>query len=297
MMKYDSANEAKATFDDVYHADTPHGYFREMDRLEYEIGEQAKPYFLAAIDHLRTSNQGKLPPRLLDLGCSYGVGSALVKYDCTYRELSSFFDQEAPRDLSGCVESTRHWLQGRDVHSDLECVGLDCSQQAVGFGEKAGLLYSGIARNFEDGEEPSAAEQSIMRDCNILTSTGAIGYVGEKTLSVILEQLGKSFPENAAPLVVVSILRMFDPSPIQSCFESFRYRFEQVPGVQLRQRHFADDDEQSQTIDLIRRRGLDPEGLETEGRLYADLYVGAAASDFEGLLTRLTELDPLVSKS
>ena len=296
-MKYDSANEAKATFDDVYHSNTPHAYFREMDRLKYEIGEQAKPYFLAAIDHLRTSNQGKLPPRLLDLGCSYGVGSALVKYDCTYRELSRFFDQEAPRDLRGCVESTRHWLQGRDAHADLECIGLDCSRQAIGFAEEAGLLCSGIARNFENEEEPSAAEQFIMRNCNILTSTGAIGYVGDKTLSIILEQLGKSFPENAAPFFVVTILRMFDPSPIRSCFESFRYRFNRVPGVQLRQRHFADDDEQSQTIDVIRKRGLNPEGLETEGMLYADLYVGAASSDLGGLLGKLTELDPLDSKS
>jgi hypothetical protein len=290
-MKYDSANEAKATFDDVYHAATPHAYFGEMDRHQYEIGEEAKPYFRAAIEHLEAANQGHLPPRMLDLGCSYGVGSALVKYDCTYRELSAFFHNEAPQEYDACVEATRDWLQPRDAHGDLECVGLDCSGEALSFAEDAGLLCSGIASNFEAGEVPNAGETSIMRSCNLLTSTGAIGYVGEKTLSVILAQLGKAYPENAAPFVVVTILRMFDPSPIQHCFESFRYRFEQVPGVLLRQRHFADENEQAQTIEVIRKRGLDPDGLESEGTLYADLYVGASPSDFEDLFNRLSKVD------
>ena len=296
-MKYESANEAKATFDDVYHAATPHAYFGEMDRHQYEIGEEAKPYFLAAIEHLQAANQGKLPPRMLDLGCSYGVGSALVKHDCSYRELSAFFHDQTPPDYDGCVAAARPWLQARDTHPYLECVGLDCSSEALRFAEDAGLLCSSIARNFENGEKPSASEQSIMRSCNLLTSTGAIGYVGEKTLSFILEQLGKAYPENAGPFVVVTILRMFDPRPIQNCFESFRYRFQQLPGVRLRQRHFADDDEQSQTIDVIRKRGLDPDGLETEGTLYADLYIGASPSDFDDLFTKLSEVNPEKNKS
>ncbi len=291
-MKYKSANEAKATFDDVYHAATPHAYFNEMDRHQYEIGEQAKPYFLAAIKHLQAANQGKLPPRLLDLGCSYGVGSALVKYNCTYPELSEFFHEEAPLNHQTCAASTRDWLQPRDAHPDLECIGLDCSEEALSFAEDAGLLCSTIARNFEESEEPDSTERSIMRNCNLLTSTGAIGYVGEKTLSVILKQLGKAYPENAAPFVVVTILRMFDPRPVQNCFESFRYRFEKVPGVCLRQRHFADEQEQEQTIDLIRRRGLDPAGLESEGTLYADLYVGSAPSDFLALFAAIANVKP-----
>ncbi len=290
-MKYESANEAKATFDDVYHSATPHAYFGEMDRHQYEIGEEAKPYFRAAIEHLQAANQGKLPPRMLDLGCSYGVGSALVKYDCTYRELSAFFHEQAPLEYHACVEAARGWLQPRDAHRDLECVGLDCSGQALRFAEDSGLLCSGIAHNFENDDVARANEKSILRSCNLLTSTGAIGYVGEKTLSVILAQLGKAYPENAAPFVVVTILRMFDPRPIRHCFESFRYRFEQIPGALLRQRRFADEKEQAQTIEIIRKRGLDPDGLESQGTLYADLYVGASPSDFDDLFDRLSKVD------
>lgn len=295
-MKYESANEAKATFDDVYHAPTPHAYFGEMDRHQYEIGEQAKPYFLAAIEHLKAVNQGGLPPRMLDLGCSYGVGSALVKHDCGYRELSNFFNGETPRDYAACVRATRDWLRPLDAHPDLECIGLDCSDQALRFAEEAGLLSFGIARNFEEGEAPDAQERSIMRSCNLLTSTGAIGYVGEKTLSVILQQLGRAYPENAAPFAVVTILRMFDPRPIQNCFESFRYRFERVPGVCLRQRHFADAREQARTVNCIRQRGLDPGNRESEGTLYADLYVGAAPADFDDLAAKLSNLNPNTNK-
>lgn len=52
-MSYQTANEIKENFTDVYSASTPHAYFAEMGRLDYEIGERAKPYFQQAICWLR----------------------------------------------------------------------------------------------------------------------------------------------------------------------------------------------------------------------------------------------------
>lgn len=289
-MDYNSANEAKASFDDAYNSPTPHAYYAEMDRLGYEIGEQAKPYFLAAIEHLEASNSDGLKPRVLDLGCSYGVGSSLVKHEFTYAELSDFFQHQTPREFERCVAQTRDLLATHDAHPNVSYLGLDCSAPALHFGEEAGLLAGGIARNFEAGETANQTERSLIRNCNLLFSTGAIGYVGEKTLSVILEQLGKAYPENAAPLVVVTILRMFDPTPIANCFESFRMKFAKVPDARLRQRQFADSTEQDETLALLKRRGVNSDGWESDGILYSDLYVAAHPSDFDAFFAKLNNV-------
>ena len=282
-MDYDTANEAKATFDEVYFSPTPHAYFLEMDRHQYAIGEEAKPYFQAAVRHLQSENSDGLQPRVLDLGCSYGVGSALLKHDLGYRDISGFFANEAPLDRAECVKIASRWISDRTACPDMEFVGLDCSSPALEFAESVGLLRHGIAKNFEEGAKATEAELSKIRGCNLLFSTGAIGYVGERTLSVILGELGRAHPENVSPYVVVTVLRMFDPRPIANCFESFRYRFERVPGVRLRQRRFTDPNEQRETISLLRKRDIDTEGWEDEGWLYADLYVGARRADFDPL--------------
>lgn len=260
-----------------------------MDAHHYEIGEQARPYFLAAIEQLRRLNPDGLRPRVLDLGCSYGVGSALVKHELAYWELSDWFSA-APREFEPCVAAASRWLAGRDRHPDVTFFGLDCSAAALRFAEEVGLINGGISRNFEAGEHPDDTERAMLRNCNLLFSTGAIGYVGEKTLSVILDQLGKAYPENASPYVVVSILRMFDPRPISNCFESFHYRFEKVPGVRLRQRRFADSVERDETLAVLHKRGVDTDGWEDDGSLYADLYIGARGPDFDALSATINNL-------
>ena len=45
MISYRSANEVKASFDNIYQAPTPHAYFATMNELEYAIGQEARPFF------------------------------------------------------------------------------------------------------------------------------------------------------------------------------------------------------------------------------------------------------------
>ena len=55
-MSYDNANEAKASFDNVYTEPTPHAYIASMAKNGYEIGEQARPYCTAAAGILREAS-------------------------------------------------------------------------------------------------------------------------------------------------------------------------------------------------------------------------------------------------
>jgi len=282
-MTYNTANEAKATFDDLYTTPTPHNYLSAMAKHGYAIGEEAKPYFQSVVRLLREQNDDEQPVQMLDLGCSYGIGAALVKHQLSFFDVMDFFKNEAPRAYDPCIKSTRRWLEARDDSSDVACVGADSSEEAIKFGTESGLLDHGIARNFEKNQEATPEEIRLIENCDLLTSTGAIGYVGEKTLSVMLRHLGKAEPDRDGPYAVVTILRMFDPAPIRKTFERFGLEFGIVPSIHLRQRCFADKGEQDETLSLLEARGVSPAGLEEEGILYADLYVGAPADRFTAL--------------
>ena len=290
MITYESANEAKSNFNDVYLAPTPHAYFGEMHRLRYAIGQEARPYFKAAVALLRRQLPTDATVRMFDLGCSYGVGSALVKYGFSFAEIADFFADKAEKDFRGCVKDMRHWLDEASAVNRLTCIGADSSAPAIKFAIEAGLIEDGIAHDFEADPKLDDRECELVKAADLLISTGTIGYVGEKTLSTILRKLGEARPTDRVPLTVVTILRMFTPEPITTTFANFGYRFEAVPGVRLRQRRFDNEHEQKETMRLVRARGLDPTGWESTGYLYADLFIGARPDSFAPLLSSMQDV-------
>jgi len=290
-MSYTSANEVKSSFESLYNAPTPHAYFDEMHRLGYEIGQQDKPYFRAAAALLlrQLGSSGKV--RLLDLGCSYGVGSALSNYDFSFTELADFFSERASEDYAQCVSETRALIASEGADPLLDYAGADSSEQAIRFATETGLIGGGIAKNLEQDDQLSAQDSAILKHCNLLTSTGAIGYVGKKTLTPFLELLGKGQDLSHGPYAVVTILRMFDPEPIARTFAESGYKFVQVPGVRLRQRAFDGAQESDETLGLLQDRGVDSEGWESEGHLYADLFAAAPESDLGDLVDCLRQVN------
>jgi len=286
-VSYRDENEAKATFDEVYHAQTPHAYFEEMRRHGYQIGEQARPYCLAAVELLQERNADAWQVQMLDLGCSYGLGSAFLKYGCSFEEIVAFFHSRAPRDRAACASATRAWLNVMPP-LDMRVVGLDASQEAIAFGLDAGLLDGGLGRDLEaQGAELREEEAAWVRGCNLLVSTGAIGYVTERTLGHVLPLLGADRPARFGPFAVLTILRMFDTRPISAAFEAAGWRLQRVPGVRLPQRAFADETEQREVLSILEQKGCDARGWESAGVLYADLYAAARGDELEELGARL----------
>lgn len=184
--------DPKASFDSIYSNPTPHAYFAEMRRLGYQIGEQARPYCLAAARVLE-KRLPQWPVQVLDVGCSYGVGAAFVKHGCTFEELVSFYASRAPKDYAACTAATRAWLNVVPPLLDARVTGLDASEAATRFAEDAGLLERGLARDYEDAL-PSEEDRELLRNCNMLMCTGAVGYVTEKTFSRIVPELGRYSP-------------------------------------------------------------------------------------------------------
>lgn len=294
MPDYQAINEAKANFDEIYQSPTPHAYFATMNRLEYAIGQEARPYFLAATALLRRQLPPGSPIRMLDLGCSYGVGSALVKYGVSFAEIADFFSNHS-EDYQDSVKDTRDWLHKYGDAQPITFVGADSSAEAIRFASEAGLLDAGIVQDMEQDQRLSPEDCALMQQCNLLISTGAVGYVGERTLDTILQQLGKQGLSAHGPYTVVTILRMFDPAPVIKTFTAHGYQFAPVHGVHLRQRRFHDRAEQAETMQLARQRDLEVDELEGQGYLYADLFVGAAEDAIAELLQAMQETHRKIS--
>jgi carnitine O-acetyltransferase len=292
---YEAENQAKASFDDVYTAPTPHDYIATMAKNGYEIGEQARPYCIAAAELLKEHNNDAWPVQMLDIGCSYGMGSAFVKYGCSFDEMVAFFSTRAPRNYHAAFETVRAWVNVTPTPYDVRCVGLDSSRPAILFAMRAGLLDGGIARDFENSEvTPNAEERSWLRSCNLLISTGAIGYVTDRTMAHVVRHAGEDHPGDFGPLSILTILRMFDSTPIRDVFELYGFRFDKVPGVMLPQRKFADKKEQDRVVQILRDKGLDTGTWEERGKQYSELFIAAKPDHFPDLLetmleTRLTQ--------
>ncbi|NQT83602.1 hypothetical protein HQ563_11280 [bacterium] len=290
-MNYGAENEAKANFDDVYVQPTPHAYVRKMALHGYQIGEQARPYCLAAAELLKERNGEAWPVQMLDVGCSYGMGSAFVKYGCSFDEIVAFFSSRAPKDYASCCEVMRMWLNVTSPVSDMRCVGLDSSAPAIQFGLDSGLLEGGLSRDLEDADVlPTETDVKWFRSCNFLMSTGAIGYVSERTFSKVLPHLGKDHPSDFGPFALVTTLRMFDIEPIYRIFKQSGLRLTSVPGIRLPQRNFADESEQMQICRILHDKRIDTKKYEDEGTLFADLFVAAPVEQ----LTQLVEKVKLV---
>lgn len=77
--QHSQLNVHKANFSTVYTEKTPHAYFSTMQALEHQIPENAKPQINAMIKEIKSYRGGSVS--ILDLGCSYGVLSALIRFD------------------------------------------------------------------------------------------------------------------------------------------------------------------------------------------------------------------------
>ena len=287
-MSFDIENKAKSNFDEVYTSPTPHNYIATMAKSGYEIGDQARGFCMAAADLLAKHNGKAWPVQMLDVGCSYGLGSAFVKFGCSFDEIVAFFASRVPHDYHAACEATRMWLNILPPVHNVRTVGLDSSKPAIQFAVDAGLLDGGLARNFEQpGAVATKNEIEWLRSCNLLISTGAIGYITHRTLNIVLQHLGKNHPGDFGPIAVVTILRMFDPSPIKTVFAKHGFVFAPVPGIRLPQRNFTDMNECKKVLSILHARGIDTREWEQGGKHYADLYIAAPRHQFSLLLDEM----------
>ncbi|MFF3456311.1 class I SAM-dependent methyltransferase [Streptomyces sp. NPDC002730] len=264
-MRFDATG--KVSLDHIYTQPDPRSYFRLLRPLGYCVPQQAKPYFAKLIKEYRES-QHVTVPKVLDIGCSYGINAALLKYDATMDELYARYDDEDREGESreALLARDRELSRSRRPAQPIRFVGLDTSGSALSYALEAGFLDDAVHADLED-HEPTPRQRAQFAGTDLVISTGCLGYVTERTLGRVIEAQG-----TRRPWMAHFVLRMFPFDPVERALAGLGYRTIRVEEV-FKQRRFASSQEQALVLERMSAAGVDARGLEAEGWMYAQLFL------------------------
>jgi carnitine O-acetyltransferase len=256
----------KVSLEHIYTQPDPRAYFGTLREFDYCIPELAKPYFTRLTQRYRESRQ-VLTPTILDIGCSYGINAALLKFGATMEELYGRYCGVAARERDhGTLLARDRELTRSRGHDDIRFVGLDVAQPALAYGLAAGFLDDAVHADLER-HDPTERQREQLAGTDLVVSTGCVGYVTHRTIARVVEASGGRLPWMAH-----FVLRMFPSEPMAEGLAELGYETVQLEGM-FKQRRFASRQEQSLVLDTLSAAGVDPRGREADGWLYAQLYV------------------------
>ena len=263
---FQELNEAKEDFDSIYDRADPRAYYGELGGLGYRIPTEAKPVFARILDGL-AEQRALARPTLADMGCSYGINAAMLKYDLTFRDLVERYRAGGLRGASASevVAADTAFFRGRRPVRDVNVIGMDVAKKAVDYGCRVGLLKDGITQNLEEAP-PSPRSSALLGEVDLVTSTGCVGYVTENSFRELV-------PRARRPWIASFVLRMFPYDAIADYFATLGLVTEKLRGRFFPQRAFASEEEKAGALETLSGLGIDPAGLEADGHYYAEFYL------------------------
>lgn len=271
---FSQINEAKMDFTDLYTSKDPRNYFKYLGQLDYIIPHLAQPIFHQLI-RARQETQAE-PVTVLDVGCSYAINGALMKYAIDYEALRQRYTAPALQSLTSgeVLALDKHFYQSWPKQPGVKVVGLDVSENAVRYAEQCGILDHGLAIDLES-RDPTPEEAKILAGVDIIVSTGCVGYVSAKTF----QRIAKVARKGREPWAANFVLRMFPFDNIAATLAEQGLVTEAYEGATFVQRRFANRDEMEKAIRAVEARGLDTDGHETEGLYHSNLFVSRPAEE------------------
>jgi hypothetical protein len=273
---FSGINSAKANFDALYSQPDPREYFRILGGLDYVIPDLAKIPFRGLTRALRRRHGGRL--KIADLGCSYGINAALLRYPLDLARLSGRYAAEEIQrlDSKALAGLDRNYYRSWPPLNRDRYIGVDTSLPATAYALRTGLIDGAVTSNLEQ-DAPTHAEAEALGGLHLLMSTGCVGYVTEKTVGRIMALQRKASP----PWVANLVLRMFPYDRIAETLANFGLVTEKLDGVTFVQRRFHSEAEYDQTLHALKRQGIETAGKEADGLFHAELYVSRPARDVE----------------
>ncbi len=185
------AQRGKASFDDIYAAPDPRAYYEGLGSLGYEVPQHGWHVFSAALDALDVER-----PTVVDLCSSYGVNAALLKHDLDLDDLYRHYCAPQHADLTPdeLAEIDREFFAQHLREDTPRVIGVDVAAPAIDYAVRVGLLDAGRVENLETAA-PSAELGEHLAAADLITVTGGVGYITERTFDGILE----CAEESAAP--------------------------------------------------------------------------------------------------
>lgn len=257
--------DGKATFDHIYDQPDPHEFYRTLQALDYEIPQHAYPKFATLLDGRESA-----PATILDVCCSYGVNAALLRCELTLDDLfrryaDNTLDQLSPAEL---VAADRQFYAGHQRAHAPRVFGLDLAANAIGYARDVGLLADGWAENLETND-PSPELVAAIRQVDLITITGGVGYVTERTFDRLMSVVG----EGRKPMVAAFVLRRYSYAPIAQVLAQHGLVTEGEQGRTYPQRRFTTQGEQDAVLQSLAASGIDAAGKEADGRYHAEFFL------------------------
>lgn len=263
----------KADFGDIYTQPDPRMYFNTLSALDYRIPQEGADLFKKLLT--ACGRDQHRVPTIIDVCCSYGIVSTLLKTDIDISEITNHYAHPAVAELT--TDQVRkvdtELLAKRFREPKPRVIGLDISKNAVEYALAVDSLDFGFVEDLEHNE-PSAGLVEAMASVDLITCTGGVGYVSEHTFG----RLVQAAPPTA--YVAVLCLRTYDYAPIAEALAQRGLVTESPPNT-YRQRRFADADEQAWAFERVRKLGFDPEGVETDGYYHANFFLSRPAVEVE----------------
>jgi SAM-dependent methyltransferase len=266
---YQALNRAKANFDWAYNRLDPRDYFGALGPLGYEIPDQAAPVLRAAARARSRALSGRRIS-VLDLGCSYGINAAVMKYGFDMPALGRRYARlgEDGASAMDVLEADRSLFNRLEPKLDVGFVGLDNAQCAAAYAYWSGLVDDAVPEDLE-ADTPSPHAARAIRACDLIIATGVVGYITERTFMRVLD----CRPPGRLPWVAWFALRMFSPEPVIAALERKGLLTETLNGRLFSQRRFKTEAEKAHVLSAVTARGLDPAGYESEGGHYAQFFL------------------------
>jgi hypothetical protein len=145
---------------------------------------------------------------------------------------------------------------------------------AVDYAVEVGLLDHGIVADLEAGDLPADAARTV-GNADLVTVTGGIGYVTERTFERILG----CADGDGKPWVAALCLRTVPFDPIAECLADQGLVTEQLDGVTFPQRRFASEAERRYALGELDALGVAPDGREADGAYHVNVFLARPAAD------------------
>jgi hypothetical protein len=152
--------------------------------------------------------------------------------------------------------------------------GIDIAGNAVDYAERIGLLDHGAGINLEKSEPGEDLARKIS-EADIVTVTGGIGYITDRTFRRILDLAPKGRP----PWIAWLPLRATPTDRLDPTFEEYGLRTERWTRDTIPQRRFVSREERIGTMEGLEGLGLSPAGREDDGYLHAELRFSRPEAD------------------
>lgn len=272
----------KANFDLIYDLEDPREYFKTLGRFDYCVPQHGQRIFSALIEARRGASYnglGERPFGVVDVCCSYGINAALLKYETTLDDLYARYCSEELASLSSeeLAKADAVFYGERLREAAPEVVGVDVAGNAVSYGLRSGILDAGYGENLEE-DEPTEELRRTVANTDLLTVTGGVGYISERTFERLLDCMVEG-PEGKTPWIAVFALRWVSFEDISEVFSKYGLVTEKLADRTFTQRRFADAAEREYVLEELARIGVDPTGKETDGWYHANFYLSRPAEE------------------